>query len=168
MCFRIFLCVAPHRPNNYNYNNNNQEDDPTTSNLSAELKDKSAERQCFYDFIDIFTGNMNGAMVWHSRHCGNSIEQRIVSTSPTLILVFRTDRMLAYKGFKFRYSFSNLDIFPLNTEAKCGPSALTGHGGVVASPNFPHKYDESTDCAWTITVEKGQRILVKFTEVCEI
>lgn len=168
-----FQLESPQEPSNQDFNffqfvetrPSNNDINRGTNNLNSETKDKSIERQCFYDFIDVFTANMNGVMVWHSRHCGNTIEKRIVSTSPTLILVFKTDRMLAYKGFKFQYSFSNLDIFPLNTEVQCGPSAITGHGGVVTSPNYPYRYEESTDCAWTISVPEGQRILVKFTDV---
>ncbi len=124
------------------------------------------ERQCFYDFLDVFTTNVYGTIIWHSRHCGSTIQKRIVSTSPTLFLVFQTDRMLAYKGFKFRYSFSNLDIFPLTTQIKhCGSSSITGNGGVLSSPHYPQKYPANTDCAWTITVQPHQTILIKFIDV---
>jgi hypothetical protein len=104
-------------------------------------------------------------MYWLSRHCGNSIPEQIVSTTPTLILVFRTDRMLQNRGFKFHFHFSYLNILPLVTEPICGLSEITGSGGVLNSPNYPHTFPDDTECAWTITVEKHQKILIKFLDI---
>lgn len=31
---------------------------------------RELDKQCFYDFLDVFTANMYGTITWHSRHCG--------------------------------------------------------------------------------------------------
>ena len=127
--------------------------------------DFNSNRQCFYDFLDVFTKDSHGKLNWRSRHCGNSIDHQIVSTSPTLILVFQTDRMLSYRGFKFRFHFSNLNIFPLVTQSICGPSEIKSKGGIIASPNYPLSFPSNTECAWIITAEKHETILIKFVDV---
>ena len=70
-------------------------------------------RQCFYDFLDIFAVDKQGRSSWRSRHCGSNIDSKIVSTTPNLVLVFQSDRMLTFRGFKLRFFFSNVNIFPL-------------------------------------------------------
>ena len=70
----------------------------TTTEENTESRSK---RQCFYDFLDVSTSDGQGRLYWRSRHCGNQIDKQIVSTTPTLVLVFQTDRMLSYRGFKF-------------------------------------------------------------------
>lgn len=125
----------------------------------------TSDRQCFYDFVDVFTSDGLGRIIWRSRHCGTQIDSQIVSTSPTLILVFQTDRMLSFRGFKLRFRFSNLNILPFVTEPICGASEIVGNGSVLASPNYPLMFPANTECAWTITVEKHQNILIKFIDV---
>ena len=142
-----------------------QQQQPPPQLVSNNKTGPFTERQCFYDFVDVFSTDNHGSAKWRSRHCGNNFGERIVSQSPTLILVFQTDRMLAYKGFRFHFAFSNLNIFPLVTEPVCGPSEISGYGGSLASPNYPLAFEENTDCAWTITVEQHEKILIKFNDI---
>jgi hypothetical protein len=98
-----------------------------------------------------------------ARYCGRDIQTQIVSTSPTLILVFKTDRMLAFRGFKLRFHFSYLNILPFVTDSdRCGHAEISGNGSVLHSPNYPRAYPpEHIECAWTITVDKSKKILVR-------
>jgi hypothetical protein len=143
--------------------------DPTAAGGQANSENNESSflsnRQCFYDFLDVFTADGQGRLYWRSRHCGNTIDSQIVSTSPILILVFKTDRMLAYRGFKFRFHFSYINILPFVTDAVCGPAEISGNGSVLASPNYPLPFPVGVECAWTITVEPHQNILVKFVDV---
>lgn len=136
--------------------------------MSKRLEDEhnfNSNRQCFYDFLDVFTTDGQGRIFWRSRHCGSQIESQIVSTSPTLFLVFQTDRMLNYRGFKLKFHFSNLNILPFVTQPICGPSEIIGNGSLLNSPYYPYIFPSNTECAWTITVEKDENILVKFLDV---
>jgi hypothetical protein len=100
-----------------------------------------------------------------ARYCGQTIPPQIVSTSPTLILVFKTDRMLGFRGFKLRFHFSYLNILPFVTDVRCGNSEIVGNGSILGSPNYPKAYPSQIECAWTISVEKSKKILVKFIDV---
>lgn len=123
------------------------------------------KRQCFYDYLDVFFVDIHGRLFWQSRHCGAKITAKIVSNSPTLILVFKSDRMLSYRGFKFRYHFSYINILPFVTDPLCGPSEIVGNGSSLQSSNYPNNYASFIECAWTITVEKHQNIMIKFVDV---
>jgi hypothetical protein len=143
-----------------------QQQNQEQQQLSEEVENKvNSNKQCFYDFLDVFTSDNHGRMYWRSRHCGTHIDSQIVSTSPILTLVFKTDRMLNFRGFKFKFHFSYLNILPLVTEPICGPSEIVGKGGLLASPNYPLTYPVNTECAWTITVDKHERILIKFIDI---
>lgn len=109
----------------------------TNSNDGQSGDSKNSNRQCFYDFLDVFTSDGHGRLFWRSRHCGSQIDDQIVSISPTLILVFKTDRMLSFRGFKFHFHFSYLNILPFVTDPICGPSEIVGNGSILASPNYP-------------------------------
>jgi hypothetical protein len=150
------------------YSKNRSHERPTTrpSLSGSDMNERlESSRQCFYDYLDVFTVNAQGRLFWNSRHCGSVIDAQIVSTSPTLILVFKTDRMLAYRGFKFTYRFSYINILPFVTDPECGPSEITGNGSQLSSPDYPNYIPYHIECAWTITVEKHQNILIKFIDV---
>lgn len=154
----------------YSNKNNKHVNEVSSSNETSDLDSASAalstsNRQCFYDFLDVFTSDGQGRMYWRSRHCGSHIDSQIVSTSPTLILVFKTDRMLSFRGFKFRFHFSYINILPFVTDPICGSSEIVGNGSILQSPNYPRMFPSELECAWTITVEKHQNILVKFLDV---
>ena len=123
-------------------------------------------RQCFYDFLDVFFTDGQGRLYWRSRHCGSNIDTQIVSNSPTLILIFQTDRMLTFRGFKFKFHFSYLSILPFHSrQSLCGSSEITGNGSVLSSPSYPYSASDHVECAWTITVNKHERILIKFVDI---
>lgn len=136
---------------------------PLLINSYLTNKDESSlGKQCFYDFLDVFSSDGIGHLYWMARYCGRDIQPQIVSTSPTLILVFKTDRMLGFRGFKLRFHFSYLNILPFVTDAeRCGHAEIVGNGSILGSPNYPRPYPDHIDCAWTITVEKDKKILVR-------
>lgn len=121
--------------------------------------------QCFYDYLDVYTYNMNDYYEWSKRYCGDKIEPQIVSTTPNLKLVFGTDRNLQYKGFKIKFYFSYVNILPFITTDICGQTNITGNGGILTSPNYPAVFPYNLECAWTITVSEKKRILIKFIDL---
>jgi len=137
---------------------------PKIETVSAQSSDLT--RQCFYDFLDVFFTDGQGRLYWRSRHCGSNIDTQIVSNSPTLILIFQTDRMLSFRGFKLKFHFSFLSILPFHSrQSLCGPSEITGNGSVLSSPSYPYSPSDHVECAWTITVNKYERILIKFVDI---
>lgn len=138
----------------------------TVEDVMTELKKKAiATRQCFYDYLDIFSVDAHSRLFWRSRHCGSDIDTRIVSTSPALVLVFRSDRMLAYRGFKFQYNFSSLNTLPFKNDPICGYTDIFGNGSLLASPHYPNYFPYHVECAWTIEVEQHKNVLIKFVDV---
>ena len=134
--------------------------------VSTVASNVDTNRQCFYDFLDVFSKDGQGRLYWRSRHCGSSIDAQIVSNSPTLILIFQTDRMLNFRGFKLKFHFSYLSILPFHSkQSVCGPSEVVGNGSVLSSPTYPYSYADSVSCAWTITVNKNENILIKFVDI---
>ena len=55
-----FMNFVETRPGSYKTNENQAKSKP------------GQERQCFYDFLDVFTANIYGTIIWHSRHCGKT------------------------------------------------------------------------------------------------
>lgn len=152
--------------NTRSYSNSNIERfNSVISSTTTSHYDSNLNRQCFYDFLDVFSTDGQGRIYWRSRHCGSQIESQIVSTSPNLFLVFQTDRMLNFRGFKLRFYFSFLNILPFVTQPNCGPSEIYGNGSVLLSPNYPFIFPSNTECTWAITVEKHQNILIKFIDL---
>ena len=41
----------------------------------------------------------------------------------------------------------------------------TGNGSVLSSPSYPFSPSDHVECAWTITVNKYERILIKFVDI---
>jgi hypothetical protein len=152
--------------NTRSYSNSNLEKfNSIISSTTTSQYDSNLNRQCFYDFLDVFSTDGQGRIYWRSRHCGSHIESQIVSTSPNLFLVFQTDRMLNFRGFKLRFYFSFLNILPFVTQPNCGPSEIYGNGSVLLSPNYPFIFPANAECTWAITVEKHQNILIKFIDL---
>lgn len=138
---------------------------PPPNSPGGDRDESSLGKQCFYDFLDVFSSDGIGHLYWMARYCGRDIQSQIVSTSPTLILVFKTDRMLGFRGFKLRFHFSYLNILPFVTDTdKCGNAEISGNGSVLSSPGYPRAYPDHVDCAWTITVEKSKKILVSLIQ----
>ena len=42
-------------------------------------------------------------------------------------------------------------------------TSVTGHRGVIESPNFPNQYPHDRDCTWTIKAPLGNAINISFS-----
>lgn len=54
--------------------------------------------------------------------------------------------------------------FYFDTDRRCG-GVFKKYQGFIESPNWPGQYPINVECTWTITPEKGRRILVVIPEM---
>ena len=122
--------------------------------------------QCFNDYFDIY--NYNNIMKYYEfykRICGTQMKKRFVANSPRFRIIFSSDMNNQYKGFKLKFHFSFINISPFKTDSACGSSNITGDGGILSSPFYPKVFPSIIECAWTITVDESEKILIKFKEL---
>jgi cubilin len=109
-----------------------------------------SHESCSYDYIKVREEDSRGEIQGH--FCGTVMPPTIVSKGSKLWLEFRTD-----------YS-NNAAGFVANYEAICNVT-ITGHLGVIESPNFPESYPSNTRCNWTIETTPGNRINISFSHL---
>ncbi|XP_045763527.1 cubilin homolog [Maniola jurtina] len=112
--------------------------------------DLEKTKDCRDDYVEIFDGRNEHASSY-GKHCFmtptlNNIE----TTSNYAFIKFRSDIFISSKGFLLSY----------NTVCN---NNISGTYGVIESPGFPEKYPLNSDCLWTITVPKGNKINITFT-----
>ncbi|XP_028042901.1 cubilin homolog [Bombyx mandarina] len=113
--------------------------------------DLERTHECEDDYIEIYDG-LDSSANKLGRFCTMSPELvNIATSSNSAYLKFRSDFYLSGKGFL------------LNYEAACHNN-ITGNYGVIETPNFPGFYPANSNCLWNITVSKGNRINVTFTD----
>ena len=61
--------------------------------------------RCLFDYIDVFTIDVDNMMNMEDRLCGDKIPEPIISVHQRLELVFKSDYAGARKGFLARYEF---------------------------------------------------------------
>ncbi|KAJ8307340.1 hypothetical protein KUTeg_015424, partial [Tegillarca granosa] len=88
------------------------------------------------------------------KYCGTTIDNIIRSHSNRLWLRLKTDLSVANRGFKVFYDA---------TSSGCGADLTSPTGGFV-SPNYPLPYDHNAECFWTITISRGSKIRLTFTD----
>ncbi|XP_011637168.1 cubilin-like [Pogonomyrmex barbatus] len=104
--------------------------------------------KCRYDFIEIFEGisrRTNG-----KRYCDANHPKIIQSKTNEMSIRFRSDYSSSGRGFHLKY------------ETQCY-NKLRGYYGVIESPNFPNKYEHSSNCSWTIEAPIGNTINLTFS-----
>ncbi|XP_071569184.1 cubilin isoform X2 [Temnothorax nylanderi] len=114
--------------------------------------DLEQHEKCRYDFIEIYEGishRTNGR-----RYCGISYPKIIQSKSNQMTVRFRSDFSNSGRGFHLKYE-TQCYLTELNK--------LHGYYGVIESPNFPNKYEHSTNCSWIIEAPIGNTINLTFS-----
>lgn len=126
------------------------------------------------------------------RYCGSTAPGPVESNLGALGLkvILHSDSELVYSGFKARYTFevakpifggtswkffivieiSNISTYVFLTlpVTDCGSNISSVNYGIIASPNFPNKYDgparnfASKTCNWFIRVRPNHQILLNF------
>mgnify|MGYP001169714629 FL=1 len=110
--------------------------------------DLETSNDCNYDFVRIYDGPDRRSRVI-GQYC-HSMQQPIISTGNTLLVVFRSDYSQGGRGFHARYFMD------------CH-NRINGLSGVIESPNFPDLYPHNRNCTWTIEAPLGNRINASFS-----
>lgn len=77
------------------------------SNKNVQLKflmfDVEEERQCSYDYVEVYGGLDDSSGPLHGKYCGNSNPPEIISMNQALLVRFRSDDTVGFKGFSASY-----------------------------------------------------------------
>ncbi|XP_072933024.1 cubilin-like [Epargyreus clarus] len=105
------------------------------------------------ELIEIDKDNISNTL---GTYCGNTLPPALTVVSNRLMIKFHSDESLTGTGFSLSYTF-------LDEKSHCGGNYVKSQGNIY-SPGWPHQYDSSRDCEWTITVPIGQQILLNITD----
>ncbi|XP_052870861.1 cubilin homolog [Anopheles cruzii] len=113
--------------------------------------DMESHKSCQYDYVDIYDGfDMSGQQM--GRFCTAETDPLVLDTVTNHALIrMRSDDTNQGRGFQIKYNVI------------CRRNITVGYGGVIESPNFPNPYLPSMDCQWTVTVPRGNRIMLEFS-----
>uniref|UniRef100_A0A182QG59 Metalloendopeptidase n=1 Tax=Anopheles farauti TaxID=69004 RepID=A0A182QG59_9DIPT len=83
--------------------------------LSFELEE---EKMCSYDYVEVYGGLDDESGPLHGKYCGNANPPEIISMHEALMVRFRSDDTVGFKGFSAAYvAFkSNLDVLTTDEE----------------------------------------------------
>ncbi|XP_053714419.1 cubilin isoform X1 [Synchiropus splendidus] len=106
---------------------------------------------CNNDYLEIREGNSAGPLV--GRFCGASLPSNYTSvTAHELWVKFVSDSSISGAGF--RATFSHLY-----------GNEITGESGQIASPLYPRTYPMDSFYTWTVTVDTGSYVQVRFLDI---
>ncbi|CAH0721455.1 unnamed protein product, partial [Brenthis ino] len=145
---------SPNYPQNYNANAECfyriVTSTGTRIRISFSVLDLERTQYCKDDYVEIFDGRDSNSVSF-GKHCYLSPKLNNVETSSNHAFIkFRSDIFNTGKGFLLNY----------NTICN---NNVSGRYGAIESPGFPNKYPVDSDCLWTITVPKGNKINATFT-----
>ncbi|XP_032520799.2 cubilin homolog [Danaus plexippus] len=148
------MIASPNYPQNYNENSECFYRIVTSSGsriaISFSDLDLEHSERCTDDYLEIFDGRDSNS---HSfgRFCHKITPLNDIMTSHNYAFIkFRSDILITKKGFL------------LNYHTICNNN-VSGPYGVIESPGYPNKYPINSNCLWTITVPKGNKINITFT-----
>jgi hypothetical protein len=125
---------------------------------------------CVYDYVQFL--NKDGSKISlgtgkaanDGKLCGKIIPNPFFSIRHEATIKFHSDGSIAGKGFKIKYDV----ISQLSSQESCLNQQLTTSTGIApvefTSCHYPSRYDNNDDCAWTISVPKGEAISLEFTK----
>ncbi|KAF0296268.1 Cubilin [Amphibalanus amphitrite] len=117
--------------------------------LSVLDLDLETATNCRFDFLEVYDGVGRSAVLKH-RLCDTAPLDVIESTTNLMTIRMVTDISLNGRGFHARY------------RVDCN-NVVTGHRGVIESPNFPNRYPHDRDCTWTIKAPRGNALNISFS-----
>ncbi|KAG5668318.1 hypothetical protein PVAND_016262 [Polypedilum vanderplanki] len=110
--------------------------------------DLEVNSECRYDYLEIFDGSDASARSF-GKFCDHH-PMHIETSSNHAMLRMNTDESHNGRGFHIKYS------------TNCNRT-IEADTGVIESPNFPENYPNNLDCAWTIRVSRGNKIVIQFS-----
>ncbi|ESO02461.1 hypothetical protein HELRODRAFT_161732 [Helobdella robusta] len=131
------------------------------------------DANCSKDFVKIFkwlppkleeegqqqqqVENLEFVPVGH--YCGERFPGPQDEDSQIMRVTLNSDGHTVYKGFRARYEF----VKRQPPDKKCFHSITNIGGGVINSPNYPHKYTTNKTCEWIVYGRsKANKILLTF------
>lgn len=120
--------------------------------------DKTIDHFVIYSILPDFNSTGDESLIEIGTFCGNQAPNNsFLSDSNEVLVKFNTvDKTKnLFKGFKIFYNA---------TKISCGGN-IDGGSGVITSPGYPTKALTRLFCEWKITVPKGRRVKVEFTDV---
>lgn len=125
--------------------------------LSFRSIDLESDNLCRYDYVDVYTGHVNGQRL--GRFCGTFKPGALVSTGNKMLLQMVSDANTAGSGFLAVFSSAHPHE---RGDQYCG-GRLDKPSGTFKTPNWPEKdYPAGVTCSWHIIAPKNQIIEVKF------
>lgn len=112
--------------------------------------DMEEHHECYYDYLEIFNGRDSSGESFGRFCTPENYPLRIDTTGNDAFIRMKTDVSNQGRGFNLRY----------NTVCK---RELSGHTGVIETPNFPENYPILIDCEWRIKATKGNKLFVEFS-----
>ncbi|XP_066598353.1 cubilin-like [Prorops nasuta] len=144
--------ISPNYPQPYNYNAD------CTWKISVAAGsviriffmdlDLEQHSKCRYDYIEISDGPKRHKDA--PRYCGTDHPAMIETKNNVATIRFRSDFTTSSRGFHLRY------------ETQCN-NKVKGFQGVIESPNFPNKYENSANCTWIIDAPIGNKVNLTFS-----
>ncbi|KAK2147338.1 hypothetical protein LSH36_558g01028 [Paralvinella palmiformis] len=120
----------------------------STVNIIFVDLDLEADDQCAYDYVEVRDQSAIGPV--RGRFCGSTIPVPVQTKTNRAWLKFRSDYSGTGRGFHITY-FANCN------------NRVTGHSGVIESPNFPNPYPHNRNCTWIIEAARGNTINGSFS-----
>ncbi|XP_077577704.1 suppressor of tumorigenicity 14 protein homolog isoform X2 [Stigmatopora nigra] len=117
------------------------------------------EDDCFDDFVSIYDSLSPDDSQAITEKCGHrppSNPLEVVSSGNIMLINFITDTETQRPGFQAMYK-----ALRKSEVLTCG-GVLTNSSGVFTSPLYPSFYPPAVDCKWTIKVDAGKKVRVKF------
>ncbi|KAJ7395393.1 CUB domain-containing protein 2 isoform X1 [Pitangus sulphuratus] len=107
---------------------------------------------CSFDYVALFDGPTVTAPRL-GRYCGSTRPPRTVSSTPHLLVIFKSDFNIGGRGFKAHfYSGECQEVF----------TAIKGN---FSSPQYPSFYPNNLKCQWSIRLPIGYRVKVFFLDM---
>ncbi|KAL8620975.1 hypothetical protein ACOMHN_035911 [Nucella lapillus] len=131
------------------------------------------EKQCVFDYIDIYKVDSMGYRTVVGRYCGNTLPPAINEPQSSILIEFVSDYTKPSTGFIGHYTFlgpsrnghlSALQPFEHNSRM-CGPEHRNGSGGIIQSPNYPRPFHARVNCSWLVHVQRGEKVMLTLDDM---
>jgi cubilin len=129
--------------------------DSSSSVVVLNVQDFSLEASptCVKDHVTFYDGNSTNYPTL-AQLCGTGLNTQIISTGPSMTVVFSSDSMITDKGFALEYrSQQKSDV--------CTKVALlaNGTGQYITSPGYPNYHPGLPACHWSISADSSSRVV---------
>ncbi|NWY09255.1 CDCP2 protein, partial [Aphelocoma coerulescens] len=108
---------------------------------------------CGFDYVALFDGPTVTAPRL-GRYCGSTRPPRTISSTPHLLIIFKSDFNIGGRGFKAHFY----------SAGECQEVFSTIKGN-FSSPQYPNFYPNNLRCQWSIQLPPGYRIKVFFLDM---